>query len=143
MSGFYSKMLINIRNLYFNNSDDMKTILHGIFLDAADVFLNGYTPSYCEENELIPTAQKFVEKFGSTKACETGVTKEAVASAMCNPAALVALMHDSDYDVLKEAFYYAWAKHKFEHNLAQCIRNFGDYIAMPSPSTTDVPSNDK
>jgi len=30
---------------------------------------------------------------------------------MCNPAALVALMHDSDYDVLKEAFYYAWAKH--------------------------------
>ena len=55
MSGFYSKMLINIRNLYFNNSDDMKTILHGIFLDAADVFLNGYTPSYCEENELIPT----------------------------------------------------------------------------------------
>lgn len=54
MSGFYSKMLINIRNLYFNNSDDMKTILHGIFLDAADVFLNGYTPSYCEENELIP-----------------------------------------------------------------------------------------
>lgn len=111
MSGFYSKMLINIRNLYFNNSDDMKTILHGIFLDAADVFLNGYTPSYCEENELIPTAQKFVEKFGSTKACETGVTKEAVASAMCNPAALVALMHDSDYDVLKEAFYYAWAKH--------------------------------
>lgn len=111
MSGFYSKMLINIRNLYFNNSDDMKTILHGIFLDAADVFLNGYTPSYCEENELIPTAQKFVEKFGSAKACETGVTKEAVASAMCNPAALVALMHDSDYDVLKEAFYYAWAKH--------------------------------
>ena len=111
MSGFYSKMLINIRNLYFNNSDDMKTILHSIFLDAADVFLNGYTPSYCEENELIPTAQKFVEKFGSTKACETGVTKEAVASAMCNPAALVALMHDSDYDVLKEAFYYAWAKH--------------------------------
>lgn len=111
MSGFYSKMLINIRNLYFNNSDDMKTILHGIFLDAADVFLDGYTPSYCEENELIPTAQKFVEKFGSTKACETGVTKEAVASAMCNPAALVALMHDSDYDVLKEAFYYAWAKH--------------------------------
>lgn len=111
MSGFYSKMLINIRNLYFNNSDDMKTILHGIFLDAADVFLNGYTPSYCEENELIPTAQKFVEKFGSTKACETGVTKEAVTSAMCNPAALVALMHDSDYDVLKEAFYYAWAKH--------------------------------
>lgn len=94
MSGFYSKMLINIRNLYFNNSDDMKTILHGIFLDAADVFLNGYTPSYCEENELIPTAQKFVEKFGSTKACETGVTKEAVASAMCNPAALVALMHE-------------------------------------------------
>lgn len=87
MSGFYSKMLINIRNLYFNNSDDMKTILHGIFLDAADVFLNGYTPSYCEENELIPTAQKFVEKFGSAKACETGVTKEAVASAMCNPAA--------------------------------------------------------
>lgn len=63
MSGFYSKMLINIRNLYFNNSDDMKTILHGIFLDAADVFLNGYTPSYCEENELIPTAQKFVEKL--------------------------------------------------------------------------------
>ena len=57
MSGFYSKMLINIRNLYFNNSDDMKTIQHGIFLDAADVFLNGYTPSYCEENELIPTAQ--------------------------------------------------------------------------------------
>ena len=107
MSGFYSKMLINIRNLYFNNSDDMKTILHGIFLDAADVFLNGYIPSYCEENELIPTAQKFVEKFGSAKACETGVTKEAVASAMCNPAALVALMHDSDYDVLKEAFYYA------------------------------------
>lgn len=53
MSGFYSKMLINIRNLYFNNSDDMKTILHGIFLDAADVFLNGYTPSYCEENELM------------------------------------------------------------------------------------------
>ena len=45
MSGFYSKMLINIRNLYFNNSDDMKTILHGIFLDAADVFLNGYTRS--------------------------------------------------------------------------------------------------
>lgn len=39
MSGFYSKMLINIRNLYFNNSDDMKTILHGIFLDAADVLL--------------------------------------------------------------------------------------------------------
>ena len=74
MSGFYSKMLINIRNLYFNNSDDMKTILHGIFLDAADVFLNGYTPSYCEENELIPTAQKFVEKFGSAKACETGIT---------------------------------------------------------------------
>ena len=110
MSGFYSKMLINIRNLYFNNSDDMKTILHGIFLDAADVFLNGYTPSYCEENELIPTAQKFVEKFGSTKACETGVTKEAVASAMCNPAALVALMHDSDYDVLKEAFYYAYSQ---------------------------------
>lgn len=51
MSGFYSKMLINIRNLYFNNSDDMKTILHGIFLDAADVFLNGYTPSYCEESQ--------------------------------------------------------------------------------------------
>lgn len=44
MSGFYSKMLINIRNLYFNNSDDMKTILHDIFLDAAGVFLNGYTP---------------------------------------------------------------------------------------------------
>lgn len=35
------------------------------------------------------------------------------------------------------------SEHKFEHNLAQCIRNFGDYIAMPSPSTTDVPSNDK
>lgn len=58
MSGFYSKMLVNIRNLYFNNTDDMKTILHGIFIDAADVFLNGYTPSYCEENELIPTAQR-------------------------------------------------------------------------------------
>lgn len=99
MSGFYSKMLINIRNLYFNNSDDMKTILHGIFLDAADVFLNGYTPSYCEENELIPTAQKFVEKFGSTKACETGVTKEAVASAMCNPAALVALRLKGECDM--------------------------------------------
>ena len=35
------------------------------------------------------------------------------------------------------------SEHKFEPNLAQCIRNFGDYIAMPSPSTTDVPSNDK
>lgn len=60
MSGFYSKMLINIRNLYFNNSDDMKTILHGIFLDAADVFLNGYTPSYCEENaKSLMTAKTF------------------------------------------------------------------------------------
>lgn len=35
------------------------------------------------------------------------------------------------------------SEHKFEHSLAQCIRNFGDYIAMPSPSTTDVPLNDK
>lgn len=30
------------------------------------------------------------------------------------------------------------SEHKFEHNLAQCIRNFGDYIAMPSPSTTGM-----
>lgn len=67
MSGFYSKMLINIRNLYFNNSDDMKTILHGIFLDAADVFLNGYTPSYCEENELMEDYNVFVHSNKDSK----------------------------------------------------------------------------
>ena len=56
MSGFYSKMLINIRNLYFNNSDDMKTILHGIFLDAADVHIiaysHGISASYAFQPEV-------------------------------------------------------------------------------------------
>ncbi len=109
MSGFYSKMLINIRSLYFNKANSMKIILHDIFSDAASVFLEGYAPSHCEENEFVPIIQKFINKFGSETAGEVEVTEETIASAMCNPAALVAMMHDPEFAALKEAFYYAWA----------------------------------
>lgn len=106
MFNFYVKMLINVKKLYGTGHNNMPDSLLDLFENIASVMLDDYDSKSCPRDDLDYDIKVFIDKFSTNG---SDVTAKNLAAAMRIPKAFRALMHDSSFGTVKEAFHYALA----------------------------------